>query len=150
MLPQPQSSRRMPREISAGAVIFRRTRLGPEFLLLQYGLGHWDLVKGNIEKAEEEKETVRREIEEETGITRVKFFDGFRETIRYFYRWKGENIFKIVLFYLVETRQKKVTLSHEHAGFDWLPYRKTLKRLTFKNSRDILKKAHKTIENHKS
>jgi bis(5'-nucleosidyl)-tetraphosphatase len=140
----------MPREISAGAVIFRRARLGPEFLLLHYGLGHWDFVKGNIEKGEDEKETVRREIEEETGITRVTVVDGFRETIRYFYRWKGENIFKIVLFYLVETRQKKVTLSHEHVGFDWLPYRKTLERLTFKNSRDVLKKAHKAIENHKS
>jgi bis(5'-nucleosidyl)-tetraphosphatase len=139
----------MPREISAGAVIFRRTRLGPEFLLLHYGLGHWDFVKGNIEKGEEEKETVRREIEEETGITRVTFVDGFRETIRYFYRWKGENIFKIVLFYLVETRQKRVKLSDEHVGYDWLSYRKALERLTFKNSRDALKKAHKAIEDHK-
>jgi bis(5'-nucleosidyl)-tetraphosphatase len=139
----------MPREISAGAVIFRRTRLGPEFLLLHYGLGHWDFVKGNIEKGEEEKETVRRETEEETGITRVTFVDGFRETIRYFYRWKGENIFKIVLFYLVETRQKRVRLSHEHVGYDWLTYRETLERLTFKNSKDVLKKAHKAIDEHK-
>jgi bis(5'-nucleosidyl)-tetraphosphatase len=139
----------MPREISAGAVIFRRTRLGPEFLLLHYGLGHWDFVKGNIEKGEEEKETVRREIEEETGITRVTFVDGFRETIRYFYRWKGENIFKIVLFYLVETRQKRVKLSDEHVGYDWLSYRKALERLTFKNSRDALKKAHKAIDDYK-
>jgi bis(5'-nucleosidyl)-tetraphosphatase len=140
----------MPREISAGAVVFRRARLGPEFLLLHYGLGHWDFVKGNIEKGEEEKETVRREIEEETGITRVTFANGFRETIRYFYRWKGENIFKIVLFYLVETRQKRVRLSHEHVGYDWLSYRKTLERLTFKNSRDVLKKVHEAIEDHKS
>jgi bis(5'-nucleosidyl)-tetraphosphatase len=139
----------MPREISAGAVIFRRARLGPEFLLLHYGLGHWDFVKGNIEKGEEEKETVRREIDEETGITRVSFLDGFRETIRYFYRWKGENIFKVVLFYLVETRQKKVTLSDEHVSCDWLSYRKALERLTFKNSRDVLKKAHKAIDEDK-
>jgi bis(5'-nucleosidyl)-tetraphosphatase len=139
----------MPREISAGAVIFRRTRLGPEFLLLHYGLGHWDFVKGNIEKGEGEKETVRREIEEETGITRVTFIDGFRETIRYFYRRKGENIFKIVLFYLVETRQKRVKLSHEHVGYEWLTYRTAVERLTFKNSRDVLKKAHKAIDEHK-
>jgi 8-oxo-dGTP pyrophosphatase MutT (NUDIX family) len=139
----------MAREISAGAVIFRRTRLGPEFLLLHYGLGHWDFVKGNIEKGEDEKKTVRRESEEETGITRAKFVDGFRETIRYFYRWRGENIFKIVLFYLVETRQKKVKLSDEHVGYDWLSYREALERLTFKNSRDVLKKAHKAIDDHK-
>jgi bis(5'-nucleosidyl)-tetraphosphatase len=136
----------MPREISAGAVIFRRTRSDPEFLILHYGLGHWDFVKGNIEKGEEEKETVKREIKEETGITRVGFVEGFRETIKYFYRWQGQNIFKIVIFYLVETRQKEVKLSFEHAGYKWLPYGETLQKLTFKNSKDMLKKAHKFIE----
>jgi bis(5'-nucleosidyl)-tetraphosphatase len=136
----------MPREISAGAAIFRRTRSGPEFLILRYGLGHWDFVKGNIEKEEEEKKTVQREIEEETGITRVRFVEGFRETIKYFYKWQGRNIFKIVIFYLVETRQKEVKLSFEHVGYEWLPYRETLQRLTFKNSKDVLKKAHKFIE----
>jgi bis(5'-nucleosidyl)-tetraphosphatase len=136
----------MPREISAGAVIFRRTRSNPEFLVLHYGLGHWDFVKGNIEKGEEEKETVRREIEEETGITPVKFVQGFRETIKYFYRWRGQNIFKIVIFYLVETRQREVKLSFEHVGYEWLPYREAVQRLTFKNSKDVLKKAHKFIE----
>lgn len=136
----------MPREISAGAVIFRRTKSGPEFLILHYELGHWDFVKGNIEKGEDEKETVKREIEEETGIARVRFVDGFRETIKYLYKWKGQNIFKIVIFYLAETRQRKVRLSNEHTGHDWLPYQETLQRLTFRNSKEVLKKANEFIE----
>jgi bis(5'-nucleosidyl)-tetraphosphatase len=136
----------MPREISAGAVIFRRTRSGPEFLILHYGLGHWDFVKGNIEKGEEEKETVKREIEEETGITRVRFVDGFRETIKYFYRWKGEGIFKIVIYYLVETKQKKVKLSYEHIGSDWMRFEKGVKTLTYSNSKNILKRAMRYLE----
>ncbi|MEK6570160.1 MAG: NUDIX domain-containing protein [Bacteroidota bacterium] len=139
----------MPREISAGAVIFRKTKKGAEFLLLQYELGHWDFVKGNVEKREEEKETVRREIEEETGITRLRFIEGFRETIKYFYKWKGENIFKIVTYYLVETRQKSVKLSYEHIGFEWLPYEAAREKLTFKNSKEVLKKACKCIEESK-
>jgi 8-oxo-dGTP pyrophosphatase MutT (NUDIX family) len=139
----------MPREISAGAVIFRRTKSDPEFLVLHYEFGHWDFVKGNIEKGEDEKETVKREIEEETGIARVGFVDGFRETIKYLYKWKGQNIFKIVIFYLVETRQKKVKLSYEHIGYDWLPYQETLQRLTFRNGKEVLKKANKFIEGHK-
>jgi len=131
----------MPREISAGAVIFRRTKKHPQFLLLHYSLGHWDFPKGNIEKGEDEKETVRREIAEETGITRIKFVEGFRETIKYFYKWKGQGIFKIVMFYLVETRQKKVKLSFEHMGYEWLEYEEALKRLSFKNSKQVLENA---------
>ena len=137
---------RMPREISAGAVIFRKTKKGAEFLLLQYELGHWDFVKGNIEKSEDEKQTVQREIEEETGITQVRFVEGFRETIKYFYKWKGQNIFKIVIYYMVEARQKKVKLSYEHIGFEWLPYQLARGRLSFRNSKEVLKKAYKFIE----
>jgi 8-oxo-dGTP pyrophosphatase MutT (NUDIX family) len=136
----------MPREISAGAVVFRRAKSAPEFLILHYELGHWDFVKGNIEKGEEEKETVKREVEEETGIKRVRIVEGFRQTIKYFYRWKRENIFKIVIFYLAETRQKKVSLSSEHIGYEWLPYQETVQKLTFRNSKEVLKKAHRFID----
>jgi len=136
----------MPREISAGAIVARKTKHGPEFLLLHYGLGHWDFPKGNIEKGEKEEDTVRREIVEETGIKRIKFVSNFRETIKYFYKWKGQNIFKIVVYYLVETRQKKVSLSYEHQGYAWLPYIEAKKKLTFKNSKDVLKKANVFME----
>lgn len=136
----------MPREISAGAVIFRRTKRGLEFLLLHYELGHWDFVKGNIEKGEDEKETVRREVEEETGISRIKFAEEFREIIKYFYRWKGKNIFKIVIYYLVETRHKRVKLSYEHIGFEWLPYPEAIEKLTFRNSKEVLKKGYQFID----
>ncbi|MBI4549011.1 MAG: NUDIX domain-containing protein [Ignavibacteriae bacterium] len=126
-------------------MVVRKTKDRPEFLLLHYGLGHWDFPKGNIEKGEKQEDTVRREIAEETGITRIKFIDGFRETIKYFYKWKGQNIFKIVVYYLVETRQKNVTLSDEHQGYAWLPYTEAFKKLTFKNSKDVLNKAMKCM-----
>jgi bis(5'-nucleosidyl)-tetraphosphatase len=136
----------MPKEISAGAVVFRNSSHGPEFLILHYELGHWDFVKGNVEKGEDEKETIRREVREETGITRVSFIEGFRETIKYFYKWKGQGIFKIVIFYLTETRQKRVKLSYEHIGFEWLPYQEARQRLTFRNSKDVLRKAFQYLE----
>ncbi len=135
----------MPREISAGAVVFRRTEKGPEFLLLHYQLGHWDFPKGNIEKGEDEKETVKREIAEETGITEIKFVEGFREYIKYFYKRKGQNIFKIVIYYLMETTQKTVKLSYEHIGYEWLLFEEAMKRLTHKNSKDVLTKSAKMI-----
>lgn len=136
----------MPRELSAGAVIFRRAKREPEFLVLRYGLGHWDFAKGNIKKGEHEKETVVREVAEETGIRNVRFVEGYREVIRYFYLWKGQGIFKIVVFYLVETRRRKVSLSHEHIGYRWLPYEEARKQLTFKNSELVLLRARNILK----
>jgi len=131
----------MPAKISAGAIVFRRTKRGLEFLLLQHELGHWEFPKGKIEEGEEENETVRREIEEETSIRRIEFVEDFREIIQYSYRRKGKNVSKTVTFYLVKTRQQRVKLSDEHQDFQWLSYAEALGKLTFKNSKTVLAKA---------
>lgn len=138
----------MPVEKSAGAIIFRKEGGQTLFLLLQYPSSsprakkdYWDLAKGHIEKGENEIETVKREVEEETGLKDIDIFPGFKETIRYFFRFKEKNILKFVTFYLAQTRTEKVKISEEHVGFDWLPYEESLKKLTFKNAKNILKKA---------
>jgi 8-oxo-dGTP pyrophosphatase MutT (NUDIX family) len=134
----------MPREISAGMILFRRTP-EPHYLLLHYESGHWDFPKGHIESGEDPEETAKRELQEETGISEMRLVDGYKQTLRYFFRQKGIGIFKVVIFFLGETTQSEVTLSAEHVGFDWLPYDAALARLTFKNSRDILIKAREHL-----
>jgi 8-oxo-dGTP pyrophosphatase MutT (NUDIX family) len=134
----------MPREISAGVVLFRRAP-EPYYLLLHYESGHWDFPKGHIEPGEDAQQTARRELKEETGISEVSFIDGYKQTLRYFFRQKGIGIFKIVIYFLAETDQPEVSLSHEHIGFDWLPYDLAMSRLTFKNSQDLLAKAHEHL-----
>jgi 8-oxo-dGTP pyrophosphatase MutT (NUDIX family) len=136
----------MAKEKSAGAVIFLIEEGKPLFLLLHYASGHWEFVKGHIEKGEEELATVKREAEEETGIKDLALIDGFKEAISYFYKNKKETIFKEVSFYLAQTKTKKVVLSFEHIGYDWLNYDDALGRLTFKNAREILKKAHDKLK----
>ena len=135
----------MPREISAGVVLFRRTP-EPQYLLLHYGSGHWDFPKGHIETGEQAQETAKRELKEETGISEVWFLDGYRQTLRYFFRQQGIGIFKAVVYFLAETTQSGVTLSHEHIGFDWLPRDAALARLTFQNARELLIKAHDHVQ----
>ena len=83
----------MSREKSAGAVIFNKEDGKIYYLLLHYGKaspagggGHWDFSKGHPEEGEEEEETVKREVEEETGIKDIKIIDGFKEYIKYFFR----------------------------------------------------------------
>ena len=144
----------MPSERSAGAIIFRKEGDKTLFLLLHYpptshrtAKDYWDLAKGHIEPGETEGKTVRREVEEETGLKDIEFFPKFREAIKYFFKWEGKTVFKTVAYYLVETKTKEIKISSEHVGFDWLPFEEAMARLTFKNARDILDRANKFLHN---
>ena len=131
----------MLREKSCGAVVFLKKDNQTKYLLLNYAAGHWDFVKGNVEPNEAEKQTVTRELQEETGITDAKFIDGFREPIGYFYRRQGLTVHKEVVFFIMETKTEQVQISFEHIGFIWLDYKHAMEKLTFKNARDVLQKA---------
>ena len=132
----------MPFEKSAGAVIFRKEGGKIYYLILHYEMGHLGFPKGNIEKGESLEDTVKREVKEETGIEDIEILNGFKEWIKYFYKLKDKNIFKIVTYLLAETKTTEVKISWEHTGFEWLPYEEALNRLAFKNSKEILKKAN--------
>ena len=131
----------MPKEKSYGAIVFKRHKDGIKYLLLHYGAGHWDLPKGHMEKNEKEEQTALREIKEETGIEDIEFADGFRETVNYFYKRGEDTISKEVIFFLVQSATDEVKLSDEHIGYAWLNYGHALKKLTFSNAKELLKKA---------
>ena len=141
----------MPKEKSAGAIIYKIKNNTPYYLLLHYPSGHWEFAKGHIEEGEDPEMAAKREIEEETGITDITIVPGFKEYIKYFFRdnydLKKEDkhnapwIFKLVVFYLAKTSAEEVIISDEHSEFLWLPYEKAFKKLTFKNAKSILKKA---------
>ena len=92
----------MPKEKSCGAVVFVRQKDGIKYLLLHYGAGHWDFPKGKQEKNETEEQAAAREIKEETGIEDIEFAEGFKETVKYFYKKDEETIFKEVVFFLAQ------------------------------------------------
>jgi bis(5'-nucleosidyl)-tetraphosphatase len=130
-------------ERSAGAVLFNESNSGKIFLLLNYPSGHWDFVKGNIEKGESLQQTVIREIREETGITDAEFIDGFEDKIEYHYQRDGDLVHKEVVFFLAKTKTVDVKISHEHLGFVWLNFDDALKKVTYKNAKDIMNKIKK-------
>ena len=139
----------MKQEKSAGAIVYRKEK-EPMFLLLHYEMGHWDFPKGKIESGEKDLETVKREIQEETGIKNIEILKDFKEKIQYYYKLKDELISKEVVFYLARTDAEKVNLSFEHIGFIWLSYDKALDKLTFKNAKQILKKANDFLKTYKT
>lgn len=141
----------MPVERSAGAILFRDTENGREYLLLQHAegtrvsrpahQGHWSFPKGHVEKGETTEETVRREIKEETGLFAIEFIPDFKETIRYFVHYNSEKRLKFVAFFLARTREGTITISFEHQGFIWLPYEEAIKKITYSSDKNVLKKA---------
>jgi len=136
----------MSAERSAGAIIFWESPNSPKerlYLLLHHKKGHWDFPKGHIEPGEALEETIRREVEEETGISNLLFLQPFEEEIQYSFESKGKKIDKHVVFYLAKTSQKEITLSSEHVDFRWLPYEEALKQITFPASREILEKSRR-------
>ena len=132
-------------EKSAGIVLFRNDSDKNEFLLLNYPQGHWDFVKGKIERNETSHEAAIRETREETGITNIEFIDGFEESVEYDFRFKNEDIHKKVIFFLAKTDEKKISLSHEHNDFIWLEYDDALKKTTFRNAKNVLSKTNEFL-----
>jgi len=142
----------MPVERSAGAIIFRKEGDMPFFLLLHYPSSsrakkdYWDLPKGHIEKGEDEIGTIKREVEEETGLRDINLVEGFKEAIKYFFKWEGKTVLKFVTFYLAETKIREIKVSQEHIGFKWLPYKEALEQITFKNAKKILQRANDFLQ----
>ncbi len=132
-------------EKSSGTVIFRDTPEGIVFLLLHYPSGHWDFVKGKMEKGENPLDTVVREAKEETGISDLNFVEGFEENIEYDFQFEGELIHKKVVFYLAKTNTEKITISHEHLDFIWLDYKSAFEKITYQNAKSVLSKANQLL-----
>jgi 8-oxo-dGTP pyrophosphatase MutT (NUDIX family) len=125
-------------ERSAGIILVNRGK----YLLLRYGAGHWDFPKGNIEPGETPEQAALRELKEETGIEKVRLVAGFSRAMKYFYRREGQTIFKLVIFLLARSANRKVTLSWEHTDYAWLALPDALERLTYENARELLREAH--------
>ena len=146
-------------EKSVGAIVFRIVDEKIEFLLIKYRSGHWEFPRGHVEDNETEYETMKREIKEETNISSLHIIKRFRETMSFSYKAHGQELLerkkdkscmyvhKKVVFYLAETIEDNVIISHEHQEFQWLSFEEGYEKLTFKNAQDILLIAHKNLKN---
>jgi len=124
---------------------------------LHYRSGHWDFPKGHVEGKETEHETLIREVSEEAGLDDLEILSNFKTQVRYFYRagveekkerketGKFSNVAKKVVYYLAETKTKNIKISFEHIGFEWLGYADALSRITYDNSKKVLKKANQHL-----
>ncbi|PID52475.1 MAG: diadenosine tetraphosphate hydrolase [Candidatus Moraniibacteriota bacterium] len=145
-------------ERSVGAVVYRVQDDRIEYLLLKYRNGHWEFPRGKMEDEEMEIETMRREIWEETGIKKLEIIDGFRTLITFSYiaygkereERKADNacifVRKTAIFYLAQSVEKSVVLSHEHQAAIWMQFDEALEKLTYNNAKRVLTQAQAQLE----
>ncbi|MGQ0605832.1 MAG: bis(5'-nucleosyl)-tetraphosphatase [Candidatus Nitrosotenuis sp.] len=132
-------------ERSAGIVLFSEDGTKKLFLLLHYPSGHWDFIKGRIEKNERLREAALREAQEETGITDIEFIDGFEEKIQYSYQYDRKLVKKEVVFFLAKTKTTDVILSDEHLDHVWLEFDGAFSKTTYQNAKNLLKKSKSLV-----
>lgn len=120
-------------EFSAGAFIYRKESGKILFLVLQKSkTGEYDLPKGHIEKGETSKQAAIREIKEETGLD-VDLIPFFHKDTKYFFYNGKTRILKSVRFFLAETSSKKVEISPEHKGYEWVDYDQAIEKLKYRD-----------------
>jgi len=140
----------MKREISAGGVVFKTVRSqgsgDSQVLLVSAGSLrdrsklHWKFPKGHIEGEETSEQAALREVEEETGV-KAKV-TGKLAFSRYTYPFKGEKIFKIVSYFIMEfeSGEPKPQVG-EIEDVKWFTVDEALKMLSFSADKSLLKKA---------
>lgn len=136
------------KEKSCGAVIYKIVDGKPLYLLLRMQYGHTSLCKGHQEENETNEETAIREIKEETNLDVILNTD-FEKVITY---KPNENSIKDVIFYLATLKDESQTPIDEHddevTSFEWCDYSDALLKITHQQDRDVLKKANKYIKSH--
>jgi 8-oxo-dGTP pyrophosphatase MutT (NUDIX family) len=140
------------REFSAGGVLVRRLRGRWMMAAIRPAgkkEGVWALPKGLIDPGEKPEETALREVAEETGAHGRSA--GKLGDVKYVYTWAGEQIFKVVSFYLVRYsggRLGDVPPEHRHevAEVRWLPLEDGPRLLAYGGERDMARKALERLE----
>ncbi len=141
-------------EKSSGFIIYRKEKNDVFYLLLKYppreeGKEYWGFPKGHLENDEDLLEAAIRELEEETGIKKNEIdIKKFKKWIKYFFKRESKNVFKIVVYFLAETKKESVELSSEHLDYKWVNYAEAKEMISFSNTEKVLSAANDIICQH--
>lgn len=124
---------------AAGGVVWKNTSSGPKLAIIhRRRYDDWSLPKGKRETGEQWHETAIREVFEETGcqVTLGKFIGSTS------YLLKNYSTPKIVLFWNMHTiNETTFQPSPEVDRLKWVSPHKALKKLSFPNEQEIIRKA---------
>lgn len=112
-----------------GTVLVMKTKVFDD------GNTHWDIAGGRIQEGQTEFEALRREVEEETGLTEIgepKYFGSCISNIQIPVS-DDTTVGLVLIAYSVPVPQDvTVTMSEEHTEFEWVMMPEAAKRLRHK------------------
>jgi 8-oxo-dGTP pyrophosphatase MutT (NUDIX family) len=140
-------------QLASGAVIFRKSGSAIEYLLLR-AYNYWDFPKGHVEENEDQVETAKREIYEESNLKNIAFVTKnkeklFTETLPYGKKNKIARYYLCLVSY-EESQNVKLKVNPEigkpeHEQAIWVVYESAFKLLNDR-MRTVLNWANKLIE----
>ena len=96
----------------------------------------WALPKGLIGPGESAADAAVREVAEETGVE-GRLVEKLGD-IRYVYTWRGERVFKVVSFFLLDYVSGELEdHDHEVEHAEWMTLEDAARKLTYKGERGM-------------
>lgn len=135
------------KELSAGGVVFRRSKDGIQIAFLKDSYDKWTFPKGRVEKGEAVEEAAARETLEEIGLTEIRFLEELGKISIWFrdrYEKKGKLIHKDIHYFLFETPSNAELVpdpSQHTYDAKWVPVKKALQTSSYSDLVPIIKKA---------
>lgn len=137
----------MAQDKSIGVIPVRRDDNDFLFLLVHQVVGHWAFPKGHPNPGETELETALRELNEETSISKCQIVEDFRYTQTYSFVENGETTNKEVIFFIGFVSNDEIKIMEDEVqAFAWLPFDECMERLTYDESRTMLRTAYQHIK----
>ena len=104
---------KIPVEKAAGGLVYNKKG---EILFI-FRNGKWDLPKGGLEKKEKKKDAAMREVEEETGVNKLKIIEKLEKTYHIFKR-NGKFKLKITHWYKMESSFEGIPTPQTEEGIE--------------------------------
>jgi dihydroneopterin triphosphate diphosphatase len=98
--------------------------------------GTWQMVSGHIEPGEKAYEGAVRELEEETGLRPVHFYQA--SYVNRFYLAASDEIVLSPVFAAHVASDASVRLSGEHTDFAWVPFEEAVRRYPWPGQRKAI------------
>lgn len=98
--------------------------------------GTWQMVSGHLEPGEKAYECAVRELEEETGLRPVHFYQA--SYVNRFYLAASDEIVLSPVFAAQVAPDAQVRLSGEHTDFAWVPFEEAVQRYPWPGQRKAI------------
>lgn len=144
MIKKPKSKLKERKEQGAGAVILNSKN--EVLLIFKKWTKNWEFPQGKIEPGETPLNAAKREVVEETGLTKLRFLDGFRTRIYYQFIREEYFVRKNVQLFLARATGTVSLTSDEHLEYTWVPIKRAHDYFRHDNHKRVLREVEKWLE----